>query len=221
MRSQIAFRQAGFIAEIIAKPGTQLKAGEPLATLDARDFKLRQALAKARTEQAKIQADAASKDYQRETALQKENASTSASLDRTKAAFDSAQLALRLAELDLESADLGVKDTRLLAPYDCVVATQMKHEGENVQSGTAVFEVYGTGTPELRFGIPERMINMISVGSELAITIPSAGVESIGKVIRMVPVISEKSRTFEITAMLGESAPRPVPGSYAEAVLKK
>lgn len=217
-RSQLAFRVTGFIDEVIARPGTKVKKGETLATLDARDYKIRLELAKARFDQAKIAADSANKDYQREVQLKKENASTASALDKMKAGYDSARLNVRLAELDMETADLALKDTRLLAPYDCVVAQQMKHDGENLQAGNVVFEVYDTAEPEITLEVPERLMGQVAVGASLNVNVPSARYNGEAEVIRMVPIISEKTRTFQITAKLIKPDERIVPGSYAEAV---
>ena len=218
-RSQIAFRQTGFIGEIIAKPGTKVKKGEVLANLDERDFKVRVDLSRAKAAQAKIQVDAANKDYQRESDLQKENASTLSALDKVQVSLDSAKIALRVAEIELEAAALALKDAHLIAPYDCVVAVQMKHEGEYVQSGNAVFEIYDTSDSEINLVVSEKLMGKVSVGSSLTISIPSSGFSAKGKVIRLVPIISEKTRTFQITAKLDSQETILVPGSYAEATL--
>jgi RND family efflux transporter MFP subunit len=218
-KSLLAFRQTGFIAEILAKPGTELKKGDPLATLDDRDYRIRLELAKMKAEQAKIQFDAAGKDYQREKELQKENASTAAAVDKMKLTFDSAKIALRLAELDAEAANFAFKDAKLLAPYDCVVAVQLKYEGENLQSGNPVFEIYDTAEPEIRLAVPERMFGQVAIGTVLSVSIPSANYTGKAKIVRLVPVIAEKTRTFQIIARLEKFDSHIVPGSYAEATL--
>ena len=203
--SQIAFRIIGFISEIKVKPGTPAKKGDVLATLDDRDFVLRVALAKARRDQAQIAVTTAEKDFKREKQLKAEKASTDSVFDKMRAEYEQAQLSLKLAELDLDTAELALKDTRLLAPYDCVVAVQMKDEGENVPAGTAVFEVYDTAEPEITLSVPERLMNSTAVGAQVT--------------IRMVPVILQKTRTFQITAKLLQYNSKIVPGSYAEATL--
>jgi len=139
--------------------------------------------------------------------------------DRMKASFDQASLALKLAEIDLAVAELAMKDTRLLAPYDCVIATQMKHEGEHVDSGTAVFEIYDTAEPEITLSAPERMVNLLTVGRQLTISVPSAGFIGKGEIVRFVPVISQKTRTFSITAKFLQYNPKVLPGSYTEATV--
>lgn len=219
-KSQLAFRQTGFINQVIARPGTVAKKGDVLATLDDRDFALRVELAKARKELAAIQLDAAKKEFNREVQLKKEHASTATTYDKMKATYDQASLSLKLADLDYETAAFALSDTKLTAPYDCVVATQMKFDGENVQTGNAVLEIYDTGEPEITLSVPERLMGQVEVGSLLHIAVPSANYSGTAHVIRLVPVISDKTRTFQVVGKLDSYDPKIVPGSYAEATLK-
>jgi RND family efflux transporter MFP subunit len=219
-RSQIAFRVTGFISGVTAAAGTRAAKGEVLASVDDRDFVLRVELARARRDQAKVGLDSAKKEWSREQELKKDNASTAAVLEKVQAAFDQSRLGLKLAEIDLEQAELALKDTRLVAPYDCVVATQLKDEGEYVQSGNAVFEVFDTGEPEVTLEAPERLLGKVEAGAKLAVLVPSVGYSGDAEVVRVVPVIAEKTRTFGVTAKLLKSDARVVPGSYAEALIK-
>jgi RND family efflux transporter MFP subunit len=218
-RSQLAFRVTGFVNEILAKPGTVVTKGTPLATLDSRDFVIAVEMAKANRDQAAIAQESALKEFRREQQLKKENASTATVFEKMQAAHEQARLALKSAELNLEKAELALKDAQLIAPYGCVVAKQMKHEGENVQSGNAVFEVYDTSEPEISLSAPERLMGTLIVGSKLNITVPAAGYSGQAEIVRMVPIISDKTRTFDVTAKLYNYDRKIVPGLFAEATL--
>jgi RND family efflux transporter MFP subunit len=218
-RSQLTFRVSGFISSVLLKAGTKAKQGEVIATLDDRDFQLRLELAKARRDSAAVQVATAEKEYQREQELKKANASTASNFDRIKSSYDVARVALRLAQLDLEQAELAYKDTKLTAPYDCVVSTQFKYDGESVQMAppSPVVEVYDTGEPEVTLSAPERLMGQIQSGTKLKLTIPAAGFSGAGEVVRIVPVINERSRTFQVIAKFSSYDAKVAPGSYAEA----
>jgi RND family efflux transporter MFP subunit len=192
-----------------------------LGTLDAADFELRLQLARARREQAKIALDTAKKDFAREQQLQKENASTSATLEKVQATFDQARLQLRLAELDETISERALNDTKLKAPYDCVVTAQLKFEGESVNTNTSspAYEVVDVSAPEITFEVPERLISKVAVGDSLAVQIPSTGFSGKAKIVRMVPVIAQSTRSFQIIASPQGHATEVVPGSFAEATL--
>jgi RND family efflux transporter MFP subunit len=218
-KSSISFHVGGFVQAVLVKPGTTVKKGDVLAQLDDRDFILKLELAKARRDLASVSLDNAKKEYQREQQLKKENASTATSYDRLSTAFEQAKLQLRLAELEVTTAERALQDTKLTAPYDCVIATQMKFEGENVQTSNAIFDVYDVGTPELTFSVPERLMNQLKVGSVLNVVVPSAGFSGKAEIVRLVPVISDRTRTFQIILKINDPQVSVISGSYAEATL--
>jgi len=220
-RSQIAFRVGGFIEEIEVKPGLLVKKGGTLARLESRDFKLRHDMAKMKKEGARIALESASREFKRENALKQENASTESNFDKVKNAFDQSQLALQMAEIELKNAENALNDVRLVAPYDCVVASQLKYEGESVQSGTAVFEIYDTASPELTLRAPEKLLGQMAVGESITVKVPSAGLSGTAKIIRIVPVVNEKTRTFNVTAQFDSVTDKLVPGLFAEGIVHK
>lgn len=220
-KSQLAFKVGGFIESISAKPGDAIKKGVVLATLDQRDFKLKLDLARTRRVQAKIALESADKELQREIALKQENASTEASYDKVKSAQEQAMVALQLADLDLKAAENSFKDSKLQAPYDCVVASQLKFEGETVQSGNGAFEVFDVVNPEITLRAPERLLGQIKVGEVISVKVPSAGFVGAAEIVRIVSIVNEKTRTFSLTAHFKKSDSNLVPGLYAEGTIKK
>jgi RND family efflux transporter MFP subunit len=220
-KSQLAFRVGGFIEGTDVKPGNFVKKGATLARLEGRDFKLRFELAKIKRDGARQAFESASREYKRETALKQENASTESNYDKVKNAFDQAQIGLQMAEIDLRSAENALNDSHLVAPYDCVVASQLKYDGESVQSGTAVFEIYDVGQPELTLRAPERLLGQMTIGESITVRVPSAGYSGTAKIARIVPVVNEKTRTFTVTAQFDTFNEQLVPGLFVEGIVKK
>ncbi len=218
-KTNLAFRVTGFVAEIRAKPGDACKKGDVLATLDARDYKLSADMARSQKEMAQVALTNAKSEFGREEELRRQKVSTEAMYDKLKAGFDKARLDLQLAELNLTKAEQALSDTKLTAPYDCVVSKQLKYTGENVQSGNAVFEIYDTTDIELNFSVPERMAGKLKVGDNLQISIPATGFSGEVAIIRLVPVVEESSRTFKVITRAPDDQ-RIVPGLYAEATLR-
>lgn len=218
-KTNLAFRVTGFVAEIRAKPGDSCKKGDVLATLDARDYKLSADMARAQKEMAQVALANAKSEFGREEELRRQNVSTEAMYDKLKASYDKARLDLQLADLNLTKAEQALADTKLTAPYDCVVSKQLKYTGENVQSGNAVFEIYDTTDIELNFSVPERMAGKLKVGDNLTISIPATGFKGDVSIIRLVPVVEESSRTFKVITRAPVDQ-RIVPGLYAEATLR-
>lgn len=222
-KASIAFRVGGLISSIKARAGTSVKKGDILALLDSRDYTRGAEIAKAQMGQAKVAANSAALEYKREQQLRKENVSNEAVFDKVEAAYNQANQALRLAELNYESALAAVEDTKLRAPYDCVVAKLFKDENENVQlgmqSGSPVFMIYESATPEISLEAPEGLIGQLTVGKKLHILIPAIRYDGEAEIIRMVPVMSEQTRTFSVVAKPLNPNSKIVPGLYAEAII--
>jgi len=219
--AQLGFRVAGYIKSINVRAGEVAKAGDVLATLDDRDFVIRLELARLRRDNVKVQLDTAEKELKRELQLQKENASTATTYDRVKAGADQARLGLRLAELETQAAADALKDTKLTAPYDCVVSEQLKFEGEGVQPAppAPVLQVFDQAEPEISLSAPERLMGKIKVGDAIGVSVPSANYVGKAIVTRIVPVISDRTRTFAVFGKLEHYDKKVVAGSYAEGTL--
>ena len=216
-RAQLGFRVSGYIKSVSVRPGSAAKAGEVLAALDDRDFILRVELAKVRRDYAKVQLAEAEKELQ----LQKDNASTAMTFDKVKSGTDQARLGLQMAELDLQMATDALKDTKLTAPYDCVVVEQLKYEGEGVQPvpPAPVLEIYDQAEPEISLSAPERLMGKIKLGDSISVSVPSGNFTGKATVTRIVPVINDKTRTFTVFGKFQNFDKKVVAGSYAEGTL--
>ncbi len=218
-KSQLSFRVGGFIQDLKYKTGMACKKGDVLAVLDTRDYRLSLDMARSQKEMARVALNNAQSEFQREEELKKANVSTESMYDKLKTGFDKARLDLQMADLKLTQAEQAMQDTKLVAPYDCVVTKQLKNVGERVNSGDAVFELYNTTDVELNFQVPERLAGKIKVGDKLKVSIPATGFAGDLEVVRLVPVVEQASRTFRVIAKAPDQDQRVVPGLYAEAQL--
>ncbi|HYX34905.1 MAG TPA: efflux RND transporter periplasmic adaptor subunit [Oligoflexus sp.] len=218
-KSQLSFRVSGFIQELKYKAGMTCKKGDVLAVLDTRDYRLSLDMARSQKEMARVALTNAQSEFQREEELKKANVSTESMFDKLKAGYDKARLDLQMADLKLTQANQAMQDTKLVAPYDCIVTKQLRNVGEKVNPGDAVFELYSTSDVEMNFQVPERMAGRIKVGDKIKVTIPATGFSGELEVIRLVPVVEQASRTFRVIAKAPDQDQRVVPGLYAEAQL--
>lgn len=219
-KSQISFRVGGFVQDLKLKPGEACKKGDVLAVIDGRDFKLALDMAVSQRDLARVALTNASQEYEREVQLKKENVSTEAIFDKQKASYDKSKLDLQLAELRVKQAEQAMQDTRLIAPYDCIVTKQLRNLGESVKSGDVVFELYNTTDIELNFAVPENLAGQIKVGDKLKVSIPTSGYSGNLEVTRLVPLVEQATRTFRVIVKAPEKDARLVPGLYAEAQLQ-
>ena len=224
-KALLLFKTPGNIQRILAKPGQFLKKGQVLAELDSRDHELRLEGARLKLSQALNQKRLAEREYNSEKKLREHNINSPVQLENSQINNDNASLMVKMAEVELKMAQKAVDDTRLRAPYDCVVSRQIKYEGESSMGGmgpdgAAAFEIYEAGSPEILLNAPETMMGKIHVGDAIQITVPALGLSLPGKIIRYVPVISELSRNFTVVVHLDQDDKRVVPGYFVEGVIK-
>lgn len=220
-QSQVSFRVGGHIAKINVKVGDRVRANQVIAELDNTDFLLRQRLATAAVQQAKIQADQAQKDLIREEQLKKENVTSATSIERATNAHASAKIALETAQINLETAQKAVNDTKLVAPYEGIISKKFKSEGEFVGAGNMVFEIFEVGSMEISLKVPETFLKKISVGKILTVSNPATQLSAQVKVARIVPIVQEASRTFEVICNFVKNSTGIIPGQFVEAEISE
>lgn len=219
-KSSLAFKVPGFISSIDKKPGDVLKKGEVLARLEAMDFNYQVELMKLNKEQAALSEKVAKNEFQREEQLKAGNVSTASQFDLMEAKFKQASVATKLAEVNLHNAERNLARTKLVAPYDCVVAAQYKDEAEHVGTETKVFDVYAANSTEIHLNVPESFIGRLKNGAKLSVSIPAVNYVAEASITKVVPAISETTRTFKVIAKFKENDARIVPGLFVEAQLQ-
>jgi RND family efflux transporter MFP subunit len=213
----LGFQAAGFIKDIQKDAGDAVQKDDVLAILDDTDAKLQLQVAQVRLAQAESTFDASRRELDREKQLKRADASSAASYDRVSSAFDQSKSAKDLAALEVTKAQIGLDRTRLKAPYDGIVSTRVKNVGDYVTSGATIFDFVSSSNPEIRLQLPEQLLSKIKKGQEINLVIPSINEKTKATISRIVPVISDRSRSFIIHAKLSEPKEAIVPGLFVEA----
>lgn len=198
-----SFKAAGHISKIIVQEGDRVKRGQILAQLDDEEARLKLRSAQEQLEQSQ-------RNLRREEQLKRENATTEVS-------FENVNHANTLAQIALETAQKDLRDTKLLAPYDAVIAQKIKSEGEYVGVGVAVFDLAAINSLEVSLRVPEAMFRDVKVGQAIKITVPSINLQTKMKITRIVPVIDAASRTFTVIGKVNNNTSALMPGQFVEA----
>lgn len=219
-QGQASFKIGGHIAKTVVQVGEKIRKGQVLAMLDDTDAQLRLKLAQNQLEQAGITLEQAKKDLQREEQLKKEGATTQTNLERISNALAAARIGHAQAQINLQQAEKTLADTKLTAAFDGVVSRRLKVEGEYVGVGAPVFEVASMSELEVSLRVPESLIKKVKPGHQVNLSIPSLGKDAQARILRIVPVIQENSRTFEVIGRVQGALPGEIiPGQFVEAQL--
>ena len=101
----------------------------------------------------------------------------------------------------IHSLNLELDKTRILAPFDGVVARRYVRAGQRVGTGDRLFWVTATSPLRVKFTLPEQFIGRISHGQMINVISPdSPDSRHTAKVIQISPVVDPSSGTIEVLA---------------------
>lgn len=101
----------------------------------------------------------------------------------------------------VQSLDFELQKTRIMAPFDGVVARRYVRVGQRVGSGERLFWVTAVSPLRVRFTLPERFIASVRSGDTVALSslLPQAPIHT-ARIIQVSPVVDPASDTIEIMA---------------------
>ena len=145
--ANLAFRVSGKLVEFPANRGIPVEQGDLLARLDPSDYQ-------ATVNQTQAQYDLAVAQFKRAAEL----------VDRqlvSQAEYDQREALMKVRKSDLTQAQNELDYTRLIAPFDGVVARRMAENYENVSAGQVVLVLQTKKMIDVIVDIPESIVARI------------------------------------------------------------
>lgn len=227
----VTAQREGVVSQILAEPGTRVKAGQLLAKLDDRQLTADLEAARAKTRSVEFdlknwesEAKVLDADYARAQKMWAAELITKEQLDhaRFKAESDQwdvkrVQELLANAQSTQRSLELELEKTRIAAPFSGVVARRYVRAGQAVAKDERLFWVTATAPLRVRVTLPARFIGQIKAGSNATISAAEIlqGAEYRAKVLQVSPVVDPSSDTIEVLTELSGSASGLQPGMRA------
>ena len=219
----LSFKASGYVDELLrrrgadgrmraAQPGDVIARGTILARLREGDYRERVNQARARLADAEVGRGKARLDLDRARILFESASLIKPDFDAAQSAFDSAETRVASARADLELALISLGDTALVAPAAGVLLERRIEQGALVNGGAVGFVLGDISAVKARFGIPDAMIQAITLGAEIDVTIEALnGAAFAGRITAVAPAADPQSRVFdiEITVPNAEGHLRP------------
>ena len=201
--TDLAFRVAGRVNARKVEVGTQVKAGQVIATLDPNDYALAASAARAQLTAAEAEARLARQDLQRFTELRAQNFISQAELDRRRTTAEAAAASARQLRADAARQGNQQAYTRLTAPHAGVVTAISFEAGQVVAAGQPVAKLARTGELEVRIDVPENALDALRTAHTLSIHLWSAPDRAYaGRLRELSPVADAASRTYNARVSL-------------------
>ena len=205
--ADLAFEVSGVVTQIGAKPGSEVKQGQPLVALndavEAAQLRALQAaanLSKVNQARAKEQLDIHA---------------------ISQGDFDAADADLKAKEAAVQQAAAVVAKKRLVAPFAGQVGLITTSPGAFVNSGVSVVTLQQMDPIYVDFYLPQRELAKLGNGQKVDLTLDAFGGEPFtGKVTAVNPKVDPSTRNVQVEATIPNPKRRLVPGMFAGVALE-
>lgn len=197
---------SGRLVQILAREGTEVRAGAPLFKVD--DAELRAEVARLEAER-----DLARQALARTRELLSRNASSEADLEQAEASYRSAEARLQLQQTRLDR-------TLVRAPFGGVVGQRFVSLGDYVTSSDRLVTLQTVDPQRAAFQVPERFAQRLQVGQSMTFRVASVPDRTFEGTVDFVdPRVQLPGRTITVKASVGNADRVLRPGMFLEARL--
>lgn len=216
-RAPLSFEVPGRVVEVKVEIGEGFEAGQVLARLDDRQFRLTLEERRASLADARARLTEADKTLDRKKELLARRVGSQAAVDNAQAGRDSAAAQLDRLQALVGLAREDLQDTVVHAPYDGFVLQRMIEPSQQVQAGQTVFEVQGSaGQAEVIVSVPETVVGRLALKDRVPVAFPARpDLSLIGRVTEIGAGAVERN-AFPVTLALEGSPADLRPGMTAE-----
>jgi len=181
LHSAIESKVSGLIEQMLAVPGQEVKRGDLLVQLDAREIQ-------ARLDQATAARDQAESDLGRYAKLISQHTIT-------QQEFEATQSRARISRAAVIEAETMLGYTKIKAPFDGVITSKLADVGDLAAPGKPLLEIEDPLALRFEAHVPEAIIARIVSGAVLPVRIGGQP-EISGTVTEISPAADSNSRTF-------------------------
>jgi RND family efflux transporter MFP subunit len=208
------------ISSIAVRSGDEVKTGELLVKLDARELKARVDQSYQAVAAAKARLDQAEKDFQRVQRIYKADpgAISKAELDRINAAFETARADLLRFRRQEDETKTALSYSTLIAPIAGRIVERYADPGDTVRQGQPILRMYDPGTLRLEASVRESVASTLVKGQKLTAAVDAVDRRYEAVVDEIVPSADPGSRSFLVRVSL-KSDPGLYPGMFGRLMI--
>jgi RND family efflux transporter MFP subunit len=204
LHSVIEAKVSGRIDRMLVVPGQNVKTGELLVQLDAREVQAQQDRALAVRQQAESDLKRAADLFRQKILSQSE--------------YDNAQSKFRVADAAATETETLLGYTRVIAPFAGVITRKYTDVGDLAAPGKALLEMEDARDLRLEADVPEAVIGHLTLGDKLAVRVSGVTNGLEGVVSEIAPSADSNSRTYLVKLDL-PSAPGLRAGQFGRAAM--
>lgn len=169
--ANISTRVMGYITRINVKVGDRVSKGQLLATISNDDILAKRAQIDAMIAQADAAFKSAQKDYDRFSALYKQQSASAKELDNITLQYQSAKAGLEAAKQQRNEVNAMLSYTTLTAPFSGTVTQKLMDAGSMANPGMPLLTIEQSGSYQVSASVPESEISLIEENAPVTVNI--------------------------------------------------
>lgn len=211
--------EGGMVTRVLVEPGSWVRRGQVLATIDRSVQTQTAAGLEAQTRVARADASLAQAELDRARSLVDRGFVSKADLQRKEAARDQAAARVRVADAQLAETRARNRQLDIRAPAEGLVLTRGLEPGQIVSSGSGqLFRIAMGGEMEMRAQLAEGDLARVRPGLPAQVTPVGTTRSFAGRIWQVSPIVDLESRQGVARIALGYD-PALRPGGFASATL--
>jgi membrane fusion protein (multidrug efflux system) len=210
----------GIVMNVKVSEGSPVAKGMTLVEINETDYRLEVRRAEASSRQTEASLANAKMEYERKSALYKEELVTKQQFDDI-----SARLALAEGDLDRAKASLSLAKeklakTKIRSPLQGAVRDKKVTTGDYVKNGSQLLWIVKSDPIKLSFTVPEKEVGKLKTGQDVMFKVDSfPDKEFTGRLSTIYPSLEEKTRTLQVEALVPNRDAKLKPGLFAKVTL--
>jgi RND family efflux transporter MFP subunit len=199
-KATLGFEIPGQIATLALREGDPVQQGQVLASLDSSALDSRRRATAAELDQARTELELAQLKANRQQELSVTGAVSKEAFDDTRLRARALTSQVEAVAARLASLDIELEKSRLLAPYDGVIADRFVYQGAVVSPGTPVLRLVELTNQEAQIGVPVAMAAQLVVGQSYSLQLRDQTIEAPLLTVR--PDVDPVTRTTAVVFAL-------------------
>ena len=213
--ANISTRMMGYVDKIYVKVGDKVKNGQLLMSVNNADVSAQLAQVNAGITEATAAFTNAEKDYNRFTALFKENSASQKELDDITANYNMAKARLESAKQMKNGVNAQMGYANIRAPFNGIVTNKFISAGDMANPGMPLLEVESPGKYQVLAMVPESEILSIKNDTEVTVNLKSLNQNVKGKVTEVSTSSKNTGGQFLVKVVIDKTDAPLLSGMYA------
>jgi len=185
--ASISTRIMGFITMLKVKVGDPVAKGQLLVSISSQDIIAKRRQTDAMIAEAQANVSSAQKDFDRFSALYKQQSATAKELDNVTLQYSAAKARLEGVRQMRNEINANLGYTSLTAPFSGIVTQKLAEAGSMANPGMPILTIEQSGSYQVSASVPENVINQIHTGAAAVITVKSVDRTIKGTVVQINP----------------------------------